>query len=684
MLHKTTRYGQIVFLALALILAGSPRASAQGHPRLNPFRQLSSELPSPNNFRTASGAPGPGYWQQKADYNIALELDDARHLIRGTETIVYHNNSPDPLSYLWIQLDQNLNAKDSIAEKTSPGRLSEAMSFRSLERLHNDFDGGFKIEYVKALNGKALPWVVVETMMRIDLPETLKPGGTYSFEIKWGYNINDRARLGGRSGYDLYEKDGNCVYTIAQFYPRLAVYDDAVGWQHKQFLGSGEFTLPFGDFKVSITVPADHIVGATGELRNPEAVLSATQRERLEKARRGTDAPVLIVTPEEAVKSEKTKVETDKTWIFEAKNVRDFAFASSRKFIWDTLALKFGERTVLNMSFYVKEGNPLRGQYSTRAVAHAVEVYSRLTFDYPYPVAISAMTVSGGGMEYPMISFNGGTPESDGTYSQDKKFGLIGVIIHEVGHNFFPMIVNSDERQWAWMDEGLNSFLEYLAEQEWDRKFSEDFGPAYLVADYMKGDKSRIDPIMTDADIDLNLGANAYEKTAAGLNILRETILGRKLFDFAFKQYSRRWMFKHPRPADFFRTMEDASGVDLDWFWRGWFFGTDHVDLAIEDVKWFKAATGNPKLDKAARYEKENKNRRRFIGNLRNAEEIAKTAVEKDERLQDFYDKHDPREVFQIDEKEYQEYLAALTPKEKTLLESGANYYKSTCPMRAE
>lgn len=675
------RMALIVLGSIALLSLPAPAAAQAGdggQTRLNPFRQLGPELPTPNAFRTASGAPGPGYWQQKVDYDIAVELDEARQRLSGVETVVYHNNSPDPLAYLWVQLDQNLRTRNSISQKTSPGRLTGTMGVRALASLHDDFDGGFKIEHVRAGDGKDLAYTVVETMMRVDLPRPLEPGGRFSLDIKWWYNINDRSGQGGRSGYDRYDKDGNNVYAIAQFFPRLAVYDGAVGWQHKQFLGSGEFALPFGDYKVSITVPADHIVGATGELRNPGEVLTAAQRERLDRARAGTPGPVLIVTEAEAVANEKAPDAARKTWVFEAGNVRDFAFASSRKFIWDALALKVGDRTVLNMSFYPKEGNPLWGQYSTRAVAHAVEVYSRFTFDYPYPVAISVLSGAGGGMEYPMVSFNGGKPEPDGTYSRQLKHSVIGVIIHEVGHNFFPMIVNSDERQWAWMDEGLNTFLEYLAEQEWDRKFAEREGPAYTIVDYMKGDKSRIDPIMTDADIDLNLGNNAYAKTAAGLNILRETILGRKLFDFAFKTYARRWMFKHPTPADFFRTVEDATGVDLDWFWRGWFFGTEHVDLAIEEVRWLRAATGDPQKDKAAFHERETRDAKRYISNIRNAEEIAKTAVEKDASLRDFYDEHGPDAVYPADEKDYRAFLTSLTPEEKKLVESGADYYEVT------
>jgi len=673
---KSRNYPVIFILAGFLFLYFAGTAAAGLDQQSNKFRQLGAELPSPNQFRTASGAPGPAYWQQKVDYDMSIKLDDSGQRLYGTETVVYHNNSPDELRYLWIQLDQNRRAQNSIAEVTAASRLTDTVSFQALQRLHNDFDGGFKITYVKDSKGADLPYSIVHTMMRVDLPAVLKPGSSFTFSLKWWYNINDRSKQGGRSGYDFYEKDGNYVYAIAQFFPRLAVYDEAGGWLHKQFLGSGEFTLPFGDYRVAITAPADHIVGATGELQNPTEVLSPEQQRRFEQARLSTEQPILIVTQEEAETNEKSPESATNTWIFEAENVRDFAFASSRKFIWDALALKLGERVVLNMSFYPKEGNPIWGQYSTKAVAHAVKVYSSFTFDYPYPVSISVLTGRGGGMEYPMMTFNGGKPEPDGTYTEDRKWSLIGVIIHEVGHNFYPMIVNSDERQWGWMDEGMNTFVEYLAEQEWSRKFGVRNGPAYTVIDYMKGDKSRIQPIMTGSDIDTNYGANAYDKASAGLNILRETILGRKLFDFAFKEYARRWMFKHPTPADFFRTMEDASGMDLDWFWRGWFFGIDHVDLAIKDVKWYKASTGDPKLDKTVQYEKNNRNRKRYISNQRNAKEIALTAEEKDKTLQDFYFSYDPKKVMPLDSKEYKKYLASLTEEEKKLLQSEYNYYQ--------
>ncbi len=665
-----------LILIVSIFFLNSTVISAQKKNQENQFRQLYQELPTPNEYRTASGAPGPAYWQQRADYDMSLELDENTQRLYGTETITYFNNSPEKLQYLWLQLDQNIRAKNSMTEKTATGRISDTMSFRYLEREHLDFDGGFKIEYVKDQNGKDLHYKVVYTMMRVDLPSTLKPQSRYSFKIKWWFNINDSSKLGGRSGFDYYEKDGNYVFTMAQFFPRMAVYNETEGWQHKQFLGSGEFALPFGNYKVRITVPSDHIVGATGVLQNSAEVLTAHQQTRLKDAFKATDKTVLIVSEDEAVENEKEGADTKKTWFFKAEKVRDFAFASSRKFIWDAMAVKFGERTALAMSFYSKEGNPLWGKYSTKAVAHALKVYSKFTFDYPYPKAISILSGRGGGMEYPMVSFNGGKPETDGTYSERLKYSLIGVIIHEVGHNFFPMIVNSDERQWAWMDEGLTTFVEYLSEQEWEREFEVREGPAYTITDYMKGDKKYISPLMTAPDFDLHVGSNAYAKTATGLNILRETILGRELFDFAFKEFARRWMFKHPVPADFFRTMEDATGLDLDWFWRGWFFGTDHVDLAIGNVKWCKVNTGDPELTRSAKNEKENRSRKRFISNIRNKKEIEKTALEKDKSLADFYDKYDPLKVTDDEKKEYKEYLESLSEEQKELLKAEYNYYE--------
>ena len=640
------------------------------------FKQLKEELATPNVYRTASGAPGHEYWQQKADYKIDLELDDEKQKIYGEETITYVNNSPDALSYLWVQLDQNMRAKDSQTKQIKENKLSDKMYSFSLDSYYSEFDGGFKIDHVKDANGKALPHTINYTMMRIDLPKPLKAGGKFVFSIKWWYNINNALVGGGRSGYEHFEEEDNYVYSIAQFYPRMAVYNEVEGWQNKQFLGRGEFALTFGDYEVNITVPSDHIIASTGELQNAKAVLTKEQRERFEKSKTAKE-PVVIVSQDEAEEKEKTKSDKKSTWTFKASNVRDFAFASSRKFIWDAMGVKFGARTVMAMSYYPKEGNPIWGKYSTKAVAHTLKTYSKYTFDYPYPVAISSHAVFTG-MEYPMISFNFGRPEADGTYTPRTKYGMIGVIIHEVGHNYFPMIVNSDERQWTWMDEGLNSFLQYLTEQEWEHNYPSRRGPAYKITSYMGGDKSKISPIMTNSESIYQFGNNAYGKPATALNILRETVMGRELFDFAFKTYSQRWMFKHPTPADFFRTMEDASGVDLDWFWRGWFYTTDHVDIAVTGVKWSKLDSQNPDVEKELARKKDAE-KPRYITDVINDKLLkGKTELEKDASLVDFYNEYDEFDVTILDKKSYKRYYNSLSDKEKKYLEQNDNFYEIT------
>ena len=583
-------------LALSLLALAAFALNAQ-NVNTSKFRQLGQELPTPNVYRTASGAPGHEYYQQRADYDMSITLDDETQRIYGEETITYTNNSPDELRYLWVQLDQNMRAQNSMTQQIQTGGIfnerggTPQTAFNQLKNSQfYDFDGGFKLAYVQTVSGANLPYTVNNTMMRVDLPTPLRQGQKFSFKIKWWFNINDRMDIGGRSGYEYFEGEDNYLYTIAQFFPRMAVYNDVEGWQNKQFLGQGEFTLPFGDYKVNITVPSDHIVASTGELTNASRILSSKQRARLAKAEKSFDDPVIIVTQEEAEAAEKNKATSTKTWTFEAENVRDFAFATSRKFIWDAQAVDIGGKTTMAMSYYPKEGNPLWEQYSTRVVAHTLKVYSKFTIDYPYHKAISVHT-KWIGMEYPMICFNGGRPEADGTYSEGTKYGMIGVIIHEVGHNFFTMIINSDERQWTWMDEGLNTFVQYLTEQEWDHDYPSRRGPADKIVPYMSGPKEQIVPIMTNSESILQFGNNAYGKPATALNILRETVMGRELFDYAFKEYSRRWAFKHPTPADLFRTMEDASGVDLDWFWRGWFYTTDHVDIALTDVQWYQMST---------------------------------------------------------------------------------------------
>jgi hypothetical protein len=639
------------------------------------FAQLDIELPTPNEYRTAAGAPGHNYYQQKADYKIAITIDDATQKLTGDETITYTNNSPDQLEYLWLQLDQNLYAQNSDTKLIEVEKMEDFKNIGDVKKRFQYYDGGFKIDAITSTSGQKMSFAINKTMLRINLDKPLAPNTSITFKIKWWYNINDRMAVGGRSGYEYFEKDQNYLYTVAHFFPRMCVYNDVEGWQNKQFLGRGEFALPFGDYEVNITVPSDHIVAATGELQNGNAVLTAEQRKRFEKAK-SADAPVLIVTQAEAEMKEKSKEKALKTWTFKATNVRDFAFASSRKFIWDAQSVKVGGKNVLAMSYYPKEGNPLWERYSTKLVAHTIKTYSKYTVDYPYPVAISVHS-KWIGMEYPMICFNGGRPEEDGTYSQETKYGMWGVIIHEVGHNFFPMIINSDERQWTWMDEGLNTFMQYLTEQEWERGYPSRRGPAYMIADYMRGDKQFISPIMTNSESIFQFGNNAYGKPATALNILRETIMGRELFDYAFKMYCERWALKHPTPADFFRTMEDASAVDLDWFWRGWFYSTDHVDISIDNVKWFQLNTMNPEVEKSIKQENDLA-KDHFIGDDRNKESIKQTINETDPNIDDFYAKRNIYFVDALDRKEYAEFLAKLSKEDLQLLNANKQFYELT------
>lgn len=675
MATTTIKLLRVLGSMLLVILAWNTQAQVEESFDQNRFRQMYQELPTPNGYRTASGAPGHMYWQQQVDYKMDIYLNDVNQRVSGEETITYHNYSPDALPYLWVQLDQNMMAKNSDTYSTETSKIEERMNMRSLSELEPWFDGGFKLDYVKDAAGKDLPFTVVKTMMRIDLPQPLLPKQSTQIKIKWWYNINDRMKLGGRSGYEYFAEDGNYLYTIAQFFPRMAVYCDNEGWQHKQFLGSGEFTLPFGNYEVNLTVPADHMVSATGVLQNAKDVLSREQQARLDKARQERTTPVFIVTADEAKANESSRATTTKTWRFKADNVRDFAFASSRKFIWDAMGVDQTDGSVvMAMSMYPKEGNPLWEMYSTKAVAHTLKWYSHYTFPYPYPVAWSIHT-DRIGMEYPMICFNGGRPEKDGTYSERTKYGMISVIIHEVGHNYFPMIVNSDERQWTWMDEGLNTFLQYLSEQQWERDYPSGRGEAQNIVDYMTSDKSTLTPIMTNSESILQFGNNAYGKPATALNILRETVMGRQLFDFAFKTYANRWKFRHPSPADFFRTMEDASAVDLDWFWRGWFYTTDNVDIALTDVKWYRVNTKDPLVENQISREQQ-ESAPKNISAIRNREAIAQTQDEIDRSLRDFYTEYDPLTATVLDQQEYQRVAKDLSDQEKALLAAGKNYYE--------
>ncbi|MGB1201395.1 MAG: M1 family metallopeptidase [Cognaticolwellia aestuarii] len=659
---------------LCLCIASVSNVFAKNTINDDKFRQLEENLPTPNSYRTASGAPGHQYWQQEVNYKINIAIDDKTQRLTGSETVEYINNSPDTLRYLWIQLDQNRLKNRSYTNKTkaAPGKKMTYSGMRGVVEA-DKFDGGYNITKVTDKNSRAMKHTINDTMMRIDLAQPLKAGGKVSFNIEWNYQLHEQKVLGGRSGYEYFEKDDNYLYEVAQWFPRAASYYDAMGWQNKQFLGNGEFALEFGDYDVKITVPADHIVASTGVLQNAKSVLTKTQRKRFAKAKTAKK-PVLIVTPEEALENEKSRSNKTKTWHFTAKNVRDFAFASSRKFIWDAQGYKSGTTDTMAMSFYPNEGNPLWEKYSTESIIHTMEQYSKYTFDYPYPVSIS---VNGpvGGMEYPMITFNGPRPTLDKktgekTYSRRTKYGLIGVIIHEVGHNYFPMIVNSDERQWTWMDEGLNTFLQFLAEQAWEENYPSRRGHAANMTSYMKS--SNQVPIMTNSESILQFGNNAYGKPATALNILRETVMGRELFDFAFKEYAQRWKFKRPTPADFFRTMEDASAVDLDWFWRGWFYTTDHVDIELGNIHLYRPNSQNPDVEEAWERALENE-KPTFISDLRNKGSWVRTA-DKPELL-DFYNEHDKFTATNAKRNSYNGKHKKLKQWEKDLLVDPRNFY---------
>ncbi len=652
---------RILLLCFVLVSAWT---FAQENPQWKgKFEQLDQTLPTPNEYRSGSGSPGPKYWQQKADYEMSVELNDVNQSISGSEKITYHNNSPDILKYLWLQLDQNLYEKESNTTKSSNNSIRDSVATKTMAGQFGlyDFEGGYKIKSVKDAAGKPLPFTINKTMMRVDLSQPLKTGEKVTFQVEWSYNINDRNFQGGRSGYEFFPEDGNYVYTIAQFFPRMCVYDDVVGWQNKQFLGRSEFTLPFGDYKVSITVPADHIIGATGMIKNPQQVLSKTELDRFEAAKTTYDKPVIIVTQAEATAKEKSKSTEKKTWQFEATNVRDFAFATSRKFIWDAMAVKIGSYTPLAMSYYPKEGNPLWEKESTLAVKNTLEVYSKYTIDYPYPQATSVHAASIG-MEYPMICFNFGRPAKDGTYSNAVLQRMLGVVIHEVGHNFFPMIINSDERQTTWMDEGIDSFVQLLTELERYPSLDWSRGRPSGIVPYMKGDKTMMRPLMTSGEQVVQAGAEQYAKAATALFILRETVMGPELFDKSFKEYAQRWAFKHPKPADFFRTMEDASAVDLDWFWRGWFYGTDNCDMSLDEVKWYKVRKDQVTV--------ENKTKTATKGDLAAKDGGAKPS--------DFSQGPQPFSVIPTDNRFYGEFANRLDDKAVMAKMENKNFYEIT------
>ena len=692
-IFKAIRFGTYTTLTASLFLFVGSNAFANG-PAGSPgdqaakFRQLGTELPTPNVFRNAAGAPGPAYWQQQADYVINVELDEDKRQITASETITYTNNSPDDLKYLWVSLDQNRFKNDSIARRSETASTAgtrrgasgsgDSVSFNAMRRAQAfaDTEYGAQITSVKDEDGNDMDYIINDTMMRIDLEEPLVSEAVTTFSIDWKHNIIDEPAIGGRGGYEHFPDSDTYIYFLAQWFPRMAAYTDYTGWQHKQFLGRGEFTLEFGDYNVNITVPSDHIVSATGVLQNPRQVMTAEQRGRLDEAT--TTKQVFIVTPEEAKDNEKSRAKGTKTWRFKAENVRDFAFASSRKFIWDAMLHEQESEdvpVVTAMSFYPNEAEPIWSKYSTQAVIHTMDVYSRFSFPYPYPTAQSVNTWERGGMEYPMITFNGYRPTEDEksgeiTYSRGIKHSLIGVIIHEIGHIYFPMVVNSDERTWTWMDEGINTFLEYLAEYEWEDNFNILGGrtnPMDSITTYMQSENQV--PIMTQSDSILQFGPNAYSKPATSLLVLRETVMGRELFDHAFKEYAERWKFKRPTPSDFFRTMEDASGVDLDWFFRGWFFGTDHVDIGVTSIREYQVSTKNPDIEFEKDRDEYAENHPVAITTLRNREEGLVPRTERIEGLTDVYDEKDKYNVTNKDRNDYTKFMAKLKNWERDVYE---------------
>ncbi|MFN2329948.1 MAG: M1 family metallopeptidase [Chromatocurvus sp.] len=678
-------------LAEAAKVTGAATASQRIGSGADAFAQLGQMLPTPNTYRTASGAPGHDYWQQQADYQIDATLDADARRIDASARIAYRNNSPDTLRYLWLQLDQNRFKADSLDQR-SRTVAEDVVSYQDLRQHQAVSPGRYGYRDLSfKVGGNELPFVVVDTMVRVDLPTPLKSGAQVIMDLTWSFNIVERDDFRSRGGYENFEDSDTQIFFLAQWFPRLAAYSDYDGWHNKAFLGSGEFTLEFGNYGVNLTVPDNHIVSSTGALKNPRDVLTETQRERLASA--SSERPDFIVTPEEALENEKTEAKGSKTWRFEAENVRDFAWASSSKFIWDAMIHEQpGARhdRVLAMSFYPNEAEPVWSMYSTQAIVHTMDVYSRFSFDYPYPTAQSVNTWQGGGMEYPMITFNGYRPdppradsddpdspeaqaEAQRAYSLQVKYGLIGVVIHEVGHIYFPMVVNSDERQWTWMDEGLNTFLQYVSQLEWEETYPvfkrisdpliRETNVLDMIPEYMTSPNQV--PIMTQSDSVLRLGPNAYTKPAAALTILRETVMGRELFDFAFREYAQRWKFKRPSPADFFRTMEDASGIDLDWFWRAWFFGTDYVDVAIDDVRAYRLRHDDPDIDFPLDREERARDYPAPISIERNREAGIVPRASRYEELQDLYSDNDIHTVTNKDRNEAADKFGKLEPWEQ-------------------
>ncbi len=557
------------------------------------FRVL-DQWPAPNETRGANGKPGAKYWQQRVDYVIRVGLDTTTHTVTGSERVTYRNNSPDALGYVWFQLDQNIDNPSVSEAMIGATSLPKSISPRAAEFINARLDTkGYSITRVQLVskNGQKTDaaYVLQGTQMKVPLSSPLATGGAQDIEIDWSYVMPES--FASRNGRGAREKlkDG-WEYLAAQWFPRAAVYDDVVGWQNDQFYGQGEFYLNFGNYDVSITVPHNHIVQSTGVLhesgRGPDIHAARAPCEGVHLAsNRFTSSPRTKRTRRPRAQL----VQQPFTWRFKAENVRDFAWASSAGFIWDAAGFRYSPtaKPIEMHSLYPREALGVWDSLSTKAIAQTMRTYGRLAFEYPYPKASNIHGIVGG-MEYPMIAFCGARPPANANAAVLKSvgYGLVAVTIHEVGHNWFPMIVASDERKWTWMDEGLNSYLEGMASVEFDLSWPKARLPmvAANIVGYMKNTDQV--PLMTESDlIHRGFGPNGYTKPASGLFILREQVLGPQFFDAAFREYSAAWMFKHPQPADFFRSMMQASGDNLNWFWRGWFYSTHANDQSLGTVE---------------------------------------------------------------------------------------------------
>jgi len=522
-------------------------------------------------YRSASGKPGHAYWQNRADYTIKVSLDDQKDLVSGQVTLSYTNNSPDELNYLWFQLDQNLFHEDSRGQAILPLEQSRYGSPNS------DFKGGYNLSSIQLADGRKATYEIIDSRMRVELPTPLAAGGsTVSLKIDYSYTIPEFGA--DRTGI-LPSKNGK-VYTVAQWYPRLCVYDDILGWNTEPYTGPGEFYLEYGDFNIEITAPANHIVVAGGELLNPEEVWTSQQLERYKQASK-SDKTVVIRSAQEVTAANSRPNKTQLTWKFKLNQARDFAWASSSAFILDGAKINNPSgKTALALSAYPVESSGANAwDRSTEFTKSSIEYYSKKWFEYPYPVAVNVAS-NVGGMEYPGISFCG---------HKAKAAGLWGVTDHEFGHNWFPMIVGSNERLHGWMDEGFNSFINELSTEVFNKgEFRKNIGNRNSMAAAFSN--PTLEPIMSTPQNmrERNIGILVYYKPAVGLRLLRDEIIGAERFDRAFRTYIANWAYKHPTPDDFFRTIENETGENLAWFWRGWFKNNWALDQAITNVTYDK------------------------------------------------------------------------------------------------